>query len=68
MSRQLEWQQRMLADGKCRQCGKKPLLTKHYCLECTTTIRQRQRTEYRRKHGLSLDSPTQKRRPPTEEL
>lgn len=36
MSRQLKWQRRMKAEGRCRQCGRRPLATKTRCRRCAT--------------------------------
>lgn len=36
MSRQLKWQRRMKAQGRCRQCGRRPLATKTRCKHCAT--------------------------------
>jgi hypothetical protein len=34
ISRQYLWQLKKRAEGLCGQCGKRPLVNKHYCYKC----------------------------------
>ncbi len=38
ISKQYKWQLRKLRDGKCRTCGKTPLLTTTHCADCAANF------------------------------
>jgi len=51
VSRQREWQKKMIAKGRCRQCGSERTKYKELCDECNLKERERKRNAYRRKRG-----------------
>jgi hypothetical protein len=61
ISRQLAYQRRMIAEGRCLTCGKPRNKSKVYCDEHADfhrlKNRKRMRDRYRRLHGIPLDAP-----------
>lgn len=47
MSRQYDWQLRKLAEGKCRQCGKRKLVTTLRCDPCRKIYNAYMKTYFR---------------------
>ena len=41
VSRQYIWQMGKKAEGRCRNCGKKPLLTADFCKGCRNKVNAR---------------------------
>jgi hypothetical protein len=61
ISRQLAYQRRMIAAGRCSKCGKPRNKSKVFCdkhLDANRSkLRKRNRDRYRRAHGIPLDAP-----------
>ncbi len=55
-SRQQEWQLKQQREGKCCICGE-PLSTKWNCKEHAEIQREKARSRYRKKHGISINAP-----------
>lgn len=52
MTRQQNWQSRKLAEGKCRQCGRRPRVNKSHCERC----RKRHNLLVDKRRALALES------------
>ncbi len=61
MTRQIEYQKRMRAQGRCRVCGKKA--NGAFCTKHALAHRTRSRNWRRKKAGIPLDAPVAKTRP-----
>jgi predicted amidophosphoribosyltransferase len=75
ISRQLAYQRRMIAEGRCSKCGKPRNRSKSLCDEHLDANRpknrKRCRDQYRRAHGIPLDAPVRASRDglsPTERI
>ena len=60
ISRQLKWQRKKLAVGRCRQCGKKEEVG-GFCWGCREKVRTRERNRYRERVGIPLGSALRKK-------
>ena len=63
MSKQREWQRRMIAEGKCMSCAAPRNLYAAYCDDCMCKKRILVRNARRRKNGIPLDAPVKNTRP-----
>lgn len=60
VSRQLSWQRKMKALGRCEICGQKAI-NGHLCSTHKEHHRVNARNLYRKKHGISLRAPVRMR-------
>jgi hypothetical protein len=57
VSRQREYQRRMVASGRCRLCGEPRNLYANFCDAHAEKSREQQRKYYRARRGIPLDMP-----------
>ena len=62
VSRQRKWALKMIAEGRCRECGK-PLATRVYCRRHADANAATQRAWYRRNKTGAATARTRTRRP-----
>ena len=58
MSRQLEWQKKMRALGRCYNCGKPPFGDSPKCLRCLRVNRKRNRKNFKPRKVGGCGRPT----------
>lgn len=56
MSRQSDWQRKMIGQGRCQICAREIVGSRLYCLFHREKNRTRSRNRYRKKVGIPLEA------------